>query len=114
MWPIARLSTVTEASDTRWTTALMRVRLKPDTTEGSRLQSDLTGSVRLQPALSGSVRLQRDLTSTVRLQPDPQLRRRIQPRIEQMSRRDVAEGLQHRLLHARMFALQLRQQPFRP
>src|SRR5207253_11392460 len=32
-------------------------------------------------------------------------------RIEQVSRRDVAERLQHRLLHARMLALELHEQP---
>jgi len=39
---------------------------------------------------------------------------RIQARIEQMSWRHVPQRLQHRLLHARMFALELHQQALRP
>ena len=76
----------TRASVTRWTTA--RTLLLPDLDEG-------WSAFVLEP--------ERDAVA--------QLAARIQARVEEVPRHDVAERLQHRLLDARVFLLEIEDQP---
>src|SRR3989441_1140221 len=97
MAPIVRPPTVTEAEETRWTTVRMRATAPLKRCPTSGRSRATIGVVRGAPLRRGR---------------GTQLPGRIQARVEQMPRRDVANRLEHRLLDARMLALQLHQHPF--